>query len=206
VTVAAVASTVSSYPRTARVIALAASAGGLEALSQVLEGLPPTIHAAILIVQHLDPHRPSHLASILARRSGLPVKQAAEHDHLVQGCAYVAPPDAHLMVSSDGELSLSNTPPVHHVRPSADQLFESMAQSFGPRAIAVVLTGMGTDGASGAQAIKQQGGVVIVQDEATSAFFGMPGAAIAAGEVDRILPLRDIPAALAKLVGVRMSS
>jgi two-component system, chemotaxis family, protein-glutamate methylesterase/glutaminase len=200
---AAVASSVSSYPSTARVIALAASAGGLEALSQVLAGLPRAIPAAILIVQHLDPRRPSHLASILARRSGLPVKEAAEHDYVVQGCAYVAPPDAHLMVSANGELSLSHQPPVHHVRPSADQLFESMAESFGPRAVAVVLTGMGLDGASGAQAIKQRGGTVIVQDQATSAFFGMPGAAIAAGEVDRILPLMDIPGALAKLAGTR---
>lgn len=204
-TVAAVPSSVSSYPDTGRVIALAASAGGLQALSHVMEALPPTIRAAILIVQHLDPHKPSHLATILARRSGMPVKQAADHDHVLQGCAYVAPPDAHLTVKPDGELLLSNRPPVHYVRPSADQLFESMAESFGPRAIAVVLTGMGLDGASGAQAIRQRGGTVIVQDKATSAFFGMPGAVIASGEVDRILPLKEIPPVLAKLAGVRVT-
>lgn len=203
--VAAMTSPVSSYPETARVIALAASAGGLQALGEVLEGLPPMIRAAVLIVQHLDPHRPSHLASILGRRSGLPVRQAADHDHMAQGCAYVAPPGAHLTVTPDGELLLSDRPPLHFVRPSADHLFESMADSFGPRAIAVVLTGMGLDGASGAQAIRQRGGTVIVQDKATSAFFGMPGAAIAAGEVDRILPLREIPLTLAELAGVRAS-
>lgn len=202
-TVVSVSTSSPTYPRTARVIALAASAGGLSALSYVLEGLPQSIGAGILIVQHLDPHRPSHLASILARRSGLPVKQAAEHDQLVRGAAFVAPPDAHLIVSPEGELSLSDKAPVHYVRPSADRLFESVAESFGSRAVAVVLTGMGLDGASGAQCIRKHGGTVLVQDEATSAFFGMPGAAIAAGDVDHILPLGEIPATLIHLVGLQ---
>lgn len=202
-TVAAVPASSPPYPRTARVVALAASAGGLQALGEVLAGLPPDIGAAILIVQHLDPSRPSHLASILGRRSRLPVKQAAEHDMLVRGAAFVAPPDAHLMVNEEGELLLSHRPPIHHVRPSADQLFESMAESFGARAVAVVLTGMGLDGAAGTQAIKRRGGTVIVQDPATSAFFGMPGAAIAAGDVDQVLPLSAIPGVLIQLAGVQ---
>ena len=194
------------YPPTAPVVALAASAGGLQVLGEVLAGLPVDLGAAILIVQHLDPNRPSHLAEILARRSGFPVKQVKAHDHLECGVAYVAPPDAHLTVDRVGDLTLSQGPRVHYVRPSADNLFESVAQNFGARAIAVVLTGMGVDGASGALSVKLHGGTVIVQDEATSAFFGMPGAAIAAGLVDRILPLSKIPGEITALVALQAGS
>ena len=105
------------------------------------------------------------------------------------------------MVDPQGRLSLSHRPPVNFVRPAADLLFESIAASFGERAIAVVLTGTGHDGARGAQVVKQAGGTVIVQDEATSEFFGMPGAAIHAGHVDLILPLAQIAPALEKLTG-----
>jgi two-component system, chemotaxis family, protein-glutamate methylesterase/glutaminase len=184
------------FPATAKVVALAASAGGLKALGHVLTRLPREFEAALLVVQHLDPHRPSHLAAILGRHSQLLVRQAEDQDHLLCGVAFVAPPDAHLIVSPEGIVTLSHQPPVHHVRPSADQLFRSIAESFGPRAIAVVLTGMGLDGAAAAQVVRQAGGVVIVQDEASSEFFGMPRAAIAAGDVDQILPLEKIPATL----------
>jgi two-component system chemotaxis response regulator CheB len=106
-----------------------------------------------------------------------------------------------LLVKSNGYLSLSNSAPVNFTRPSADRLFESLAESFHEHTIAVVLTGTGSDGAAGAQAVMQRGGKVIVQDEATSAFFGMPGAAIKAGHVDMILALDAIPMALVSLVG-----
>jgi two-component system chemotaxis response regulator CheB len=192
---------VREVPFTQRVIAIAASAGGLSALSELLGGLPPTLNAAILVLQHLDPTHPSQLAPILARRTRLPVKQAAGRDRLRAGAVFTAPPGVHLLVDSDGTLSLSHRPLVNYVRPSADSLFESVAGSFGPRAIAVVLTGTGHDGASGAQSVKRAGGIVIVQDEATSEFFGMPGAAIGAGEVDQILPLDQIAPALEKLIG-----
>ena len=188
-------------PFTRPVIGIATSAGGLSALSRLLSALPATLDAAILIVQHLDPDRPSHLADILGRRTALPVKQAAGEDQLHPGAVFIAPPGAHILVDREGIITLSDRPPVHFVRPAADHLFESIAGSFGSRAVAVVLTGTGHDGATGAQAVKQAGGRVIVQDETTSEFFGMPKSAIDAGQVDLILPLDDIAPALVALCG-----
>ncbi|MCX6031735.1 MAG: chemotaxis protein CheB [Chloroflexi bacterium] len=182
------------------VIALAASAGGLTALSLVLAGLPAEFPAAIAIVQHLDPRHRSLMADILSRRTALHVKQAEEGDRLAPSTVYIAPPNRHLLVNPDGSLSLSQTELVHFVRPSADLLFESVAASFKDRAIAVVLTGTGSDGAMGVQAIKKMDGTVIAQDEKTAEFFGMPGAAIKTGQVDFILPLEEIPEALVSLV------
>jgi two-component system chemotaxis response regulator CheB len=181
-------------------IALASSAGGLSALSEVLSGLPADFPAAIAVVQHLDPRHRSLMAKILNTRTQLSVKEAAQGDQLTNGTVYIAPPDRHLLVSSDGTISLSNSEMVHFVRPSADLLFESVAGSYKDRAIAIVLTGSGTDGSMGVKAIKKMGGTVIAQDEATSEFFGMPSAAIHSGCVDFVLPLSDIAAALITLV------
>ena len=183
------------------VIGIATSAGGLSALSRLLSALPATLDAAILVVQHLDPARPSHLADILGRRTALRVKQAASEDRLSPGAVFIAPPGSHVLVDPQGTISLSHRPPVHFVRPAADRLFESIAGSFGPGAVAVVLTGTGHDGATGAQAVKRAGGRVIVQDESTSEFFGMPKSAIDAGQVDLILPLDEIAPALVALAG-----
>jgi two-component system chemotaxis response regulator CheB len=188
-------------PFTKTVIGVATSAGGLSALSRLLSALPATLDAAILVVQHLDPARPSHLADILGRRTPLPVKQAASQDRLHAGEVFIAPPGAHILVDPEGTISLSQRPPVHFVRPAADRLFESIAGSFGARAVAVVLTGTGHDGATGAQVVKRAGGKVIVQDESTSEFFGMPKSAIEAGQVDLILPLDKIAPALVAFCG-----
>ena len=183
------------------VIGIAASAGGLKALSTLVGALNPDLNAGILILQHMSPDHPSQLAHILAGRTRLPVKEAERHDRVQPGAILIAPPGVHLLVNSNGIVSFSHLPPVNFVRPAADRLFESLAGSFGARSIAVVLTGTGHDGAKGAQLIKQAGGIVIVQDEATSEFFGMPGAAIQAGEVDRILPLEEIAPVLESLIG-----
>lgn len=190
---------VQNTPFTQTVIGIAASAGGLNALSRLISALPPDLNAAIVILQHLSSTHPSHLADILGRRTRLQVKQAASRDRLRPGAVFTAPPGVHLLVDPDGNLSFSHRPAINFVRPAADRLFESLAQSFGPRAIAVVLTGTGRDGARGAQMVKRAGGKIIVQDETTSEFFGMPGAAIHAGEVDMILPLDQIAPALEKL-------
>jgi two-component system chemotaxis response regulator CheB len=182
------------------IVALAASAGGLTALSRVLAALPVDFPAVIVVVQHLDPRHRSLMADILSRRTPLRVKQAEEGEQVSPATVYIAPPNRHLLVNSDGTLSLSQSELVHFLRPSADLLFESVAASYRERAIAVVLTGTGSDGAMGVQAIKKMGGTVIAQDEASAEFFGMPSAAIHSGSVDFILPLDEIPTALVALV------
>jgi two-component system chemotaxis response regulator CheB len=182
------------------VVAVASSAGGLQALSRLLSAVPADFPAAIVVVQHLDPRHRSLMADILSRRTPLKVKQAEEGDDLSPGTVHIAPPNKHLLVNPDGTLTLAQSELVHFVRPSADLLFESVAASYKDRAIAVVLTGTGSDGTMGVQAIKKMGGTVIAQDEATSEFFGMPGAAIQTGRVDFVLPLAEIPAALVTLV------
>ena len=181
-------------------VLVAASAGGLSALTAVLSELPANFPAGVAIVQHIEPHHRSMLAEILGRSCALPVTQATDGQRFEPGVVYVAPPDHHLLVDADGSLSLTRTELVHFVRPSADLLFESGAASFGRRAIGVVLTGTGSDGSLGVEAIKRRGGTVIAQDEETSDFFGMPGAAIEAGAVDFVLPLGQIPDALTSLV------
>jgi two-component system chemotaxis response regulator CheB len=178
------------------IVALAASAGGIEALRRVLAALPAAFPAAVVIVQHMAPRQPSVMAAILGRHSTLPVAEAREGTRLTAGKIYVAPPDRHLLVGPEGILGLSDASPVHFVRPAADLLFTSLAESRGADAIAVVLTGSGFDGADGVVAIKRHGGTVIVQDQATSDFTGMPAAAFATGCADCVLPLEEIAPAL----------
>jgi two-component system chemotaxis response regulator CheB len=185
------------------VVALAASAGGLKAIAEVLGALPRDFPAAIVVVQHLDPRHRSLMAEILGRRTALPVKEAAEGDRLAAGRVYVAPPNRHLLVNPDATISLSQTELVHFVRPSADLLFESVAASYRERAIAVVLSGTGTDGAMGVKAIKKTGGTVIVQEPASSEFRGMPDAAEETGRADFVLPLHEIAPAIVSLVNAR---
>lgn len=162
--------------------------------------MPEDFKAAIAVVQHLAPRHRSLMAEILSRQTPLKVKQAQEGDYLAPATVYIAPPDRHLLVNSDGTLSLTKSELVHFLRPSADLLFESVAASYKDRAIAVVLTGTGSDGAMGIQAIKKMGGIAIAQDKTTAKFFGMPFAAIQTGDVDFILPVHEISAILVTLV------
>ena len=139
------------------------------------------------------------MPQVIGRQSRLPVVHAEEGAQLERGHIYLAPPDRHLLIKR-GSLSLTDTELVNFVRPSADLLFESVAAAYGPRAIAVVLTGSGRDGALGVTAIKQRGGTVVAQDEATSEFFGMPSAAIKTGAVDFVLALDEIAPKLVMLM------
>lgn len=182
------------------VVALASSAGGLDALTQVLAPLPGDFPAAIVIVQHLSPTRPSLMAQLLNRQTQLRVKEAAVGDQLQAGTALIAPPDWHLLVQPNGMISLTHTERLHFSRPAADSLFESVAASFQRRTIAVVLTGMGHDGAVGIQKVKAFGGTTIAQNEETSKYFSMPCAAIQTQAVDWVLPLDQIAMTLTKLV------
>jgi two-component system chemotaxis response regulator CheB len=182
------------------IIAMAASAGGLMALTEVLAALPGDLPVPVVVVQHLDPRHRSLMAEILDRRTALQVREAQEGDDLRAGTVYIAPPDHHLLVNGDGTLSLSQSKLVHFVRPSADLLFESMAASYGDRAIAVVLTGSGKDGSLGVEGVRKMGGTVIAQDVESAQFGGMPTAAIETGCVDFVLPLDEIASALITLV------
>lgn len=182
------------------VVALAASAGGLQAISTILSALPADFPAAILVVLHISPTYPSKLAEILSQRTALQVKPAATGDVLRPGTVYVAVPAHHLLVQPNGTLLLADTPKMNFVRPAADKLFMTMAANYKSRAIAVVLSGSNSDGALGVLSVKKYGGVVIAQNESTSEFFDMPGAAIATGRVDLVLPPDAIAPALVHLV------
>ena len=182
------------------IVVITASAGGLNAISEILSQLPSNFPAPIAIVQHLDPKHPSMMAEILNKRSPLSVKQAQTGDMLYPGKVYIAPPDFHLLVNSDGSLSLSHSEKVHFVRPSGDVLFKSVAASFKEKCIAIVLTGMHEDGAAGVKEIKKNGGIVIAQDKATCKYSSMPDSAIQTGDVDFIVPLEYIARCLMYLI------
>ncbi|GII05762.1 chemotaxis protein CheB [Planobispora takensis] len=179
------------------VVALIASAGGVDALSRVLAPLPADLPAAVLVVLHQDPATPGQrLAAILARRTTMPVRIAADNEVLRPGLVLVIPPGRHLLITSPGRIGLIETGALPPSRPSADLLLATLAVTCGPRALAVILTGMGHDGQAGVRAIGHCGGTVIAQDQDTSAFFSMPSAAIMTGRVSQVLALDDISAAI----------
>jgi two-component system, chemotaxis family, protein-glutamate methylesterase/glutaminase len=155
------------------VVALASSAGGVQALGLVLSGLSADFPAAVVVVQHRMASG-NYLADVLSRRTSLRVKDGEEGESLRPGVVLLAPPDLHLLVKPDFTLGLSKSAKVCFVRPSADRLFESVAASVKAQAIAVVLTGGGSDGSNGVRAIKAAGGFVIAQDVASSNCPAMP--------------------------------
>jgi two-component system chemotaxis response regulator CheB len=165
----------------------------------VLGSLPKDFPATVLVLQHMDPRHRSLLPDILARRSALPVSEARDGERVRPAHVHVAPPNRHLLINPDHTLSLTQTELVHFLRPSADLLFESLAASYRERAIAVVLSGSGEDGAMGITAVKKVGGTVIVQEPRSAEFDGMPAAAVRTGTADFILELDEIAPALAKL-------
>jgi two-component system chemotaxis response regulator CheB len=183
-----------------KVVALVGSAGALGAFRVVLQDLPEELAAPVVVVLHLHEGHRSLLASILARRTVLAVKQAEAGDELEPGHVYVAPPGAHLLVTLNRTLELGDGPRVGSVRPSADVLLTSLALAYGRDTLAVIMSGAGHDGAAGASAVKLAGGAVIAQDRESAEYFGMPGTAIAEGAVDRVLPVRQIGAAIVEFV------
>jgi two-component system chemotaxis response regulator CheB len=141
------------------------------------------------------------LAEQLAERAGYPIREAEAGDRIEAGRGVVARGGSHLVVDRSGAVALSDAPPVHGVRPAADVTLKSVAQAFGPRAVGVVLTGMGRDGALGLAAVKAAGGRTVAQDKATSTVYGMPKAAVEMGVVDDVLALDRIGGAVSEIVG-----
>jgi two-component system, chemotaxis family, protein-glutamate methylesterase/glutaminase len=183
------------------IVALVASAGGIEALSRVLAALPDDLPASVIVLLHLGPDRESRLPDILGRISPLGVELARDGEPLAPGRVIVAPAGRHLLITGDLRATLIASGAFPPSRPSADLLLTTLAIAAGPRAIAVVLSGKGNDGATGATAVHRFGGTVLATDAASSESFGMPSAAIEREDTtDHIIGLDELPAMLISLV------
>lgn len=173
-----------------KLIAIGASTGGPAALSQILKGFPADLPVPIIIVQHMTSGFGPAFASWLNTESPLTVKIPQVGDELLPGTVFVAPDNYHIGINKSGKILLtSQQTSYNHHRPSINYMFETVAKSYGPKALGVLLTGMGEDGALGLREIKSAGGKTVAQDERTSVVFGMPKAAIALGAADRVVPL-----------------
>lgn len=181
-------------------IAIGASAGGIDALFFLLEGLPAGGRAPVVAILHLPPDRDSQLAEIFRARLAMPVREAQAHEPLQPGTLYFAPPGYHLLVEPDRSFSLSCEPPVLYSRPSIDVLLQSCAEAYGERLAAIVLTGANEDGARGLAAAARAGALTVVQDPAEAAYDIMPAAALRIAQPDMVLPLAGIRALLHTLL------
>jgi two-component system chemotaxis response regulator CheB len=182
-------------PGSVQVLAIGASTGGPNALAEVFAGLPADFPVPIVIVQHMPPMFTRLLAERLSARFPIRFQEGASGSVLRPGHAWIAPGDHHMIVVRDGtqvRLLVHQDPPENSCRPAVDVLFRSVASAFGAGTLAVVLTGMGQDGLRGCEAVREAGGQVLVQDEATSVVWGMPGYVARANLADRVLPLSVI--------------
>jgi two-component system chemotaxis response regulator CheB len=178
------------------IVAIVASTGGPHTISEIVKHLPSTFTAPVVIVQHITPDFVAPLVEWMGTVSALPVRVAQPGERPLPGTIYFAPGKFHLRMNRSHRFELNDTPPdVPHI-PSGDVFLESIAQHYGPRAVGVVLTGMGNDGALGLRAMYEAGAVTVAQDEATSVVFGMPQEAIALGAVCRTLA----PSAISELL------
>jgi two-component system, chemotaxis family, protein-glutamate methylesterase/glutaminase len=182
-------------------VAIGCSTGGPNALAAVLPKLSTGFPVPIVIVQHMPPLFTRLLAERLDRQSSVRIREGAAGDMLAPACAFIAPGDFHMQLlreEKSARLTLHQEPPQNSCRPSVDVLLESVAKEYGPNVLGVVLTGMGSDGVRGAQCISAAGGQVIVQDEATSVVWGMPGQVAAAGQADAVFPLEELAGEIEK--------
>lgn len=176
----------------AEAVAIGASAGGIDALFTLFDGLEPPVHAPVMVVLHLPEDHESRLVEVFGHRLRLPVREAQPHGPVAPGTVYFAPPGYHLLVEADQTFSLSCDPPVLFSRPSIDVLLDSCAEAYGPRLAALVLTGANEDGARGLARAKALGALTAVQDPAEAAHPTMPQAALAAAGPDFVLPLAGL--------------
>lgn len=183
---------------TDRLIAIGASTGGTTAVRSILQELPYDMHP-IIVIMHMPPGFTRSYAEGLNSVCRIRVKEAVDGEALLQGHAYVAPGGRHLLLHRSGaqyHLKLNDDPPYNRHRPSVDKTFFSVADAAGENVAALLLTGMGSDGAGGLKELKNRGAWTAVQDEKTSVVFGMPKQALALGATDLVFPLPDIPNAL----------
>jgi two-component system chemotaxis response regulator CheB len=188
------------------VLAVGASTGGPNALAEIFPMLPADCAVPIVIVQHMPPMFTKLLAERLNAQSSIKVQEGVSGTVVQPGHAYIAPGDHHMIVVRDGtqqRLFIHQEPPENSCRPAVDPLFRSVAQAYGANALAVILTGMGQDGLHGCQVLREAGAQILVQDEATSVVWGMPGAVARAGLADRILPLSLIASEIVQRVRPR---
>ena len=186
-------------------VVIGASTGGPEALVRLLPVLAPLCPVPMFLVQHLPPDFSDYFAKSLSQRCGGRVVEAADGTVAEPGVLYVSPGGKHLVVNSRGGhvvMGFSTAPPENGCRPAVDVLFRSAAAAYNGHVLAVVLTGMGNDGAKGATVLKRAGAHVVVQDEATSVVWGMPGSTVAAGAADEVLPLDQIAPAMLSHLGI----
>ena len=180
-----------------RALLIATSTGGPRALAEVIPGLPSPLGLGTMIVQHMPAGFTASLAARLDRSSSLSVREAQGGESLEPGVALVAPGGRHLRLSPTGQMALSDDAPLGGLRPRADLLIEDAAAKWGDRLTLVVLTGMGSDGLRGAKEVRRRGGRILVEAEQTCTVYGMPRAIVEAGLADEVLPLDQIPAAIA---------
>lgn len=175
-----------------KILAIAASTGGPQAIASILSHLPKIFPWGILVVQHIARGFDQGLVDWLASCCAISVKLAENNEEIKAGTAYIAPNDFQMKLKQQGVISIINEAPCGNFKPSADVLFKSVAEVYHYNSIAVILTGMGKDGASGIKAVKDAGGKTIAQDEKTSIVFGMPKEAIDAGGIDMVLAIDKI--------------
>ena len=180
-----------------RLVVIASSTGGPNALHVLAHGLPLRLGAAVLVVQHMPPHFTASLAQRLDAVCPLPVTEAAPGDVLAEDRILLAPGGVHTVPSPRGRIQLAALPPVNGLRPAADVTLQALAPSWRDRMLLVVLTGMGSDARDGGQSVRAHGGTIYAQDAASSVVFGMPGSIVAAGLADRVLPLDRMADAIA---------
>jgi len=182
-----------------KAIVIGGSAGSIEALGVLLDALPHSLRASLLVVLHLPRNRPSLLCHIFQERCALSLHEAQDKSPIEPGAVYFAPPDYHLLVDAGPALALSVDHPVHYSRPSIDVLFESAADAYGCQVIGIVLSGANRDGASGLAAIHAGGGLCLVQDPASASVTAMPEAALQRTAASQVLSPQDLAALLVSL-------
>jgi two-component system chemotaxis response regulator CheB len=190
----------------ADVVAIGASSGGPRVLEELLSSLPATFALGLLVVQHMTDGFTTSMLKWLQEKCALPIKVAQEGDAIVPRCVLFTPESSHMIVMPGGRVHLSNDEPVNGHRPSVDVTFASVAKVYGARSAGILLTGMGSDGATGLLAIRMAGGITLVQDEQSCAIFGMPRAAIELGAAQQVLPIAGLSRSLNALHVERVRS